>query len=84
MIAWLGDGPGCSALNAFFQSQGPYLVASSPNDTHLFTKNEYSWNTKANMLYLEAPAGIGFSYCNETLLHRDCAFDDLSSAEDNL
>ena len=25
--------------------------------------NQYAWSTFANMLYIESPAGVGFSYC---------------------
>jgi len=43
------------------------------------TLNPYSWNKIANMIYLEAPAGVGYSWTTLT----DPAYTDDSSAEDN-
>ena len=37
---------------------GPFIVGE--NNTTI-TLNEYSWNTDASMLYIESPAGVGFS-----------------------
>ena len=62
----------------FTQEHGPYIM--SDGDT-TFHKNEYSWNREANMLYIEAPAGVGFSYC---LNSDECVFDDNNQAVDNL
>jgi carboxypeptidase C (cathepsin A) len=28
-------------------------------------KNELSWNLEANILYIEQPAGVGYSWCDE-------------------
>ncbi|KAL1196735.1 Serine carboxypeptidase-like 35 [Cardamine amara subsp. amara] len=31
------------------------------------TFNNFSWNKEANMLFLEAPVGVGFSYSNNSM-----------------
>ncbi|GAV72249.1 Peptidase_S10 domain-containing protein [Cephalotus follicularis] len=64
LVLWLNGGPGCSSV-AFGAAQelGPFLIRS--NQTNL-TLNQFSWNKVANMLFLEAPVGVGFSYTNNS------------------
>jgi serine carboxypeptidase-like clade 2 len=51
------------------------------DDQSEFHLNDFSWNKEANMLYIESPAGVGFSYCDS---QRYCQFNDETSAQDNL
>ena len=55
---WLGGGPGCSSLNDFLVEIGPVKPNLSKNE---FEINDYSWNKNANLLYIDNPAGVGFS-----------------------
>lgn len=55
---------------------GPFYF-SEHNST--IYKNEHSWNKKASMLYLEAPAGVGFS-----VLGSNNYTNDNITAENNL
>ena len=51
------------------------------DNTNNFVKNDYSWNTEATMIYIESPAGVGFSKCPEPA---ECIYDDDKTADENL
>lgn len=41
------------------QENGPCRIT---NDSMSVTLNPYSWNNEANVLYIDQPIGVGFSY----------------------
>ncbi|XP_030547568.1 serine carboxypeptidase-like 35 [Rhodamnia argentea] len=67
LVLWLNGGPGCSSVAyGAAQELGPFLVRKDlHNGTHLVL-NKFSWNRVANLLFLEAPVGVGFSYTNKS------------------
>lgn len=56
---WLQGGPGSPSTPAALGENGPCRVSSNSKDTVL---NEWSWNTEVNMLYIDQPVQVGFSY----------------------
>eukprot|EP01099_Mayorella_cantabrigiensis_P004308 TRINITY_DN322_c0_g1_i2.p1 TRINITY_DN322_c0_g1~~TRINITY_DN322_c0_g1_i2.p1 ORF type:complete len:232 (-),score=40.62 TRINITY_DN322_c0_g1_i2:984-1655(-) len=58
IVLWLNGGPGCSSLSGLLEEHGPFFPDKNGN----LQTNPYSWNLVANMLYLESPAGVGYSY----------------------
>ncbi|CAG2165562.1 unnamed protein product [Oppiella nova] len=59
VVLWLNGGPMCSSLLGMFTEHGPYTVDSKGIK---LTMNKYSWNKVVNIIYMESPAGAGFSY----------------------
>ena len=57
VLIWFNGGPGCSSLLGAFQENGPWVV----DDNGTTYENPHPWNEKANVLYLESPAGVGYS-----------------------
>lgn len=81
---WLNGGPGASSLIGFFTENGPFSLNDDSINANgtvptLF-RNPYGWSSAASMLYIESPAGVGFSYCEK---EEDCWFDDTKTAQDN-
>ncbi|KAI0879868.1 serine carboxypeptidase [Annulohypoxylon maeteangense] len=56
---WLNGGPGSSSLYGLFTENGPCYVNSDSNST---TLSQWAWNTDVNMLFLDQPTQVGFSY----------------------
>ena len=76
VVIWFNGGPGCSSLLGLFQEHGPMVIE---DNTTALIENPYPWNKEANMLYLESPAGVGFSRnTNKSAI----AFSDMSQSID--
>ncbi|XP_023752643.1 serine carboxypeptidase-like 31 [Lactuca sativa] len=76
LVLWLNGGPGCSSVGyGATQEIGPFIVSTDGKGLRL---NPYSWNREANMLFLESPVGVGFSYSNTTSDY-DNLGDDLTA-----
>jgi serine carboxypeptidase-like clade 2 len=76
LVFWYQGGPGCSGLGGLFMENGPFV----PDEKGGIRESPFSWNRLANVVYLEQPAGVGFSYSDTP---SDYNTDDLKAAEDN-
>jgi carboxypeptidase C (cathepsin A) len=76
LLWWSNGGPGCSGLLGFLTEHGPFRTAPNGGLEYF----PFAWNTLANTLYVEAPAGVGFSYSNDP---SDYTTGDAQTAQDN-
>jgi len=76
LVLWMNGGPGCSSLDGFLSELGPLHVTS---DGKKLYNNTFSWNREANVIFLEAPAGVGFSYSSS----KNYDTDDDTTSYDN-
>ncbi|RWW82151.1 hypothetical protein BHE74_00009399 [Ensete ventricosum] len=78
LLLWLNGGPGCSSIGyGAVEELGPFLMQKGVPELGL---NEYAWNKEANLLFLESPFGVGFSYTN-TSSDYDSAGDELTAID---
>ncbi|KAI4316739.1 hypothetical protein L6164_024688 [Bauhinia variegata] len=79
LVLWLNGGPGCSSLGyGAMEELGPFRVNT---DGKTLSRNKYAWNNVANVIFLESPAGVGFSYSNTSTDYPKTG--DKSTAEDS-
>lgn len=71
LVLWLSGGPGCSSLTTLLNENGPCSV----NEDLTTKRNPFSWNSEANVIWLDQPTDVGFSY-GET--------DDYDHSEDDV
>lgn len=73
IILWLTGGPGCSSTLALLFENGPCQVSEDGLST---TINPYSWTEAAHVLWLDQPAGVGFSYGKENDYNEEMISED--------
>ncbi|KAM7268756.1 hypothetical protein ACFE04_010922 [Oxalis oulophora] len=64
LVLWLTGGPGCTALSGLVFEIGPinFNIVEYNGSLPTLTLNPYSWTKVANIIFLDAPVGTGFSY----------------------
>eukprot|EP00009_Paramoeba_aestuarina_P001880 CAMPEP_0201509164 /NCGR_PEP_ID=MMETSP0161_2-20130828/2292_1 /ASSEMBLY_ACC=CAM_ASM_000251 /TAXON_ID=180227 /ORGANISM="Neoparamoeba aestuarina, Strain SoJaBio B1-5/56/2" /LENGTH=500 /DNA_ID=CAMNT_0047904031 /DNA_START=22 /DNA_END=1524 /DNA_ORIENTATION=+ len=81
LLFWYQGGPGCSGLGGLFTEHGPFRATA--DGTVILA--DFSWNEYANVVYLEQPTGVGFSYSGQD--NGDGSFvyrcNDTEAAEEN-
>ena len=66
----------CSSLGGgLFSEFGPF----SPNADGALELNPYAWSRRANIVFIESPSGVGFSYSGD---HDDYTVGDARTAAD--
>ncbi|XP_061355469.1 serine carboxypeptidase-like 42 isoform X2 [Gastrolobium bilobum] len=77
LTLWLNGGPGCSSMGGgAFTELGPFYPKGDGRGLRI---NSKSWNKASNILFVESPAGVGWSYSNTT---SDYNSGDASTAND--
>ena len=76
----LNGGPGASSFGyGYLTELGPFYVRSknasaNPASWERLEANPKAWTTVANVLFLESPSNVGFSFCGRAgatvILHR--------------
>ncbi|CAH1427317.1 unnamed protein product [Lactuca virosa] len=64
LMLWLTGGPGCSGLSGLLYEIGPFTInyVNSTVENVMLEINPHSWTKAANIIFLDQPAGSGFSY----------------------
>ena len=74
VVIWTNGGPGASSFFGMFVELGPFQVNGASLRTEAYNKtgvptlfkNEESWTKAANVLILNSPPPVGYSYCDPT------------------
>jgi len=90
IVFWFNGGPGASSLLGYFTEQGPFNLNDesmriNTTDVPVPFYNKYTWAKVSNIVFLESPAGVGFSYCegNQGPINSCPDWNDTSVAMDN-
>lgn len=77
VVLWLNGGPGASSVIGMLSEQGPLIMDNAGK----LMENPYAWTNVANLLVVESPAGVGYSYCEAMRSGGSCANTDVSTAK---
>ncbi|XP_054285109.1 venom serine carboxypeptidase-like [Macrosteles quadrilineatus] len=57
LVLWLQGGPGSTSMYGLFEELGPFESYKEG-----LRKRKYSWNVENNLLFIDQPVGVGYSF----------------------
>lgn len=76
VVLWLNGGPGSTSMIGFLQEEGPLLMNAKGG----LMDNPYGWTKYVNLVAIEAPIGVGYSYCSRQAQGKPCKNTDRYTA----
>ena len=72
LVIWTNGGPGASSMFGLFIELGPFYLDGASHYTQFAQKtgipslfrNDHSWSKLANLLIINSPPPVGYSYCD--------------------
>ncbi|KAJ1337868.1 Serine carboxypeptidase [Microdochium nivale] len=66
LTVWLNGGPGSSSMFGLFNENGPCQVVANGTNSWTTVAREWGWDRASNMLFVDQPNQVGFSYDEPT------------------
>lgn len=66
LTIWLSGGPGTSSMFGLFNEVGPCQVVQMEDGTYGTQVNEWGWDRSSNILFIDQPNEVGFSFDQPT------------------
>ena len=82
IVIWLQGGNGCSSMIGSFTENGPLLSPRGGSASNDLRTNKFGLQRRAHVLYLDRPAGAGFSYVQGQM--NDTWANDKQTAKDSV
>ena len=81
VVLWMNGGPGASSFGyGYLTELGPFFVTPGTGGRQTVRENPKAWTTVANVLFLDSPSNVGFSYCGTKAKTAPCSWTDTSTA----
>ncbi|KAF7924148.1 uncharacterized protein EAE97_010760 [Botrytis byssoidea] len=84
LTIWLNGGPGSSSMIGLFNENGPCEVIEVAQGKFATEARDWGWDRASNMLYIDQPNQVGFSYDTPTNCSLDLLTSDLYTPQQTL
>lgn len=77
LTIWLNGGPGSSSMFGLFNEVGPCEVVQMSDGSYGTQMRTFGWDRASNILFIDQPNQVGFSFDTATNASRDLFADEL-------